>query len=92
MTFYKSFQTNNNKIEISKEEAKKMISESYGERTVDRYMNILLRDKIFGLSYFILFYEPTADTYCEDQECTFLGDSCGYYPSQCIAEKYGGEN
>jgi hypothetical protein len=52
-------------------------------------MDTLLKDKVFGLPYWILFYEPTEDTYCEDQDCTSPGKSCcGYYPSQCIVEKY----
>ena len=89
MTFYKSFQTNNHKIKISKNEAMEMIIESYGNRKSNHHMDTLLKDKVFGLPYWILFYEPTEDTYCEDQDCTSPGKSCcGYYPSQCIVEKY----
>ena len=88
MAFYKSFQTNNYRILITKDEARLLISEVYSERNADRHMETLIRDKSFGLGYWLLHYEPTLDTYCEDQGCQSIPENCGYYPVNCMRLKY----
>lgn len=89
MVFYKQFQTINTKIPITKHEARDMIAEHYCERNANRLMKTLLREKSFGLGYWILFYEPTPETYCFEQGCESDPENCGYFPRQCIETKYG---
>jgi hypothetical protein len=55
MNFYKEFQTGG-RYKISKEEARKMIVDAYGERNADRHMKTLTEDGRFGLGYWNLEY------------------------------------
>lgn len=59
------------------------------ESNANRLMETLLREKSFGLGYWILFYEPTPETYCFEQGCESDPENCGYFPRQCIETKYG---
>ena len=56
--FYKSFQTNNYKTEITEKEAKQMIAEEYGNSNADRHLKTLKERGRFDLPYWMIFAEP----------------------------------
>ena len=57
MTYWKTFQTNNRKIEITEKEATAMISKAYGDRNVDRHMKHLKEFGVFDTGYWLVYYE-----------------------------------